>query len=775
MASNQKLTVGELVYKISGDMENLKTELKKSEAEVTKLQSSMEKSTRTTNSFTDSMKSLAKGIGLAFVAKLVVDFGRASVQAFANAQQSAIQFNNAEQNIAGTTKEQITNLNEYILALEKKTTVDDKSIRQAAQILAQDQISIENQKKLLGGIVDISVANSKSNGGEVDTQGTATAIGRALATGELGALTRQNIVGIDASTASLFKLGNEAKRTAILAKLLEENGKGAGEALGNSLQGKINRAKDSVEDLQVAIGKGLNTAFTVFTNGLSDTVGGLGDTEKGTNKLGVAFVYVAGLVNFMINTFKLMGIMLLKVGNDLVSFAKVSFAWGKDIIGIFGKVGEAITSIGTAMGDVLTGNFKQAKEDLKKGFDFSGTFENSKKALEEASHSSDKLGESFAQTSKDIAANVTTMANAGEIYKDVTEQNDKLAQAKDSLIKKQQKQTQMTEEEKKSIESLRDKVFDLRQKTDELANSIGEKLVEASKKFVETVKGIVTESTKTFSDVVIGAENDIADLKKKLSEEEAKSAEDRSTTTISSLQDEISQKQKILTSYGKFQDDLNAKIAESQKKATDAQTALLTETDPTKKANLQATVEGFNAQVEAFKGFSDLTASINEARKLAGEDEFKQAEINAFAKIELATRTFIEETSKLREKQAIAQQVEASITEFYKTQTTLKQKALDAFATSSITTLRKIGAEANSAMSALNSAMSRGAQLGIDTTINPLASSQISTPSTSQNSSSATTNNNRTVNAPITVNATIQDKTDSTQLAKDLAWSLSHK
>ena len=775
MASNNKLTVGELVYKISGDMENLKTELKKSEAEVTKLKDSMEKTKTTTNSFTDSMKNLAKGLGLAFLAKLAFDFGKASVQAYANAQQSLIQFNNAQQNVAGTTKEQINNLNEYILALEKKTTVDDKSIRQAAQILAQDQISIDNQKKLLAGIVDISVANSKANGGEIDTQGTATAIGRAMATGELGTLTRQNIVGIDASTASLFKLGNEAQRTAILAKLLAENGKGAGEALGNSFQGSMNRAKDTVEDLQVAIGKGLTSAFSVFANGLSDTIGGVGDMEKGTNKLGVAFVYIAGLLNFMINTFKLFGIMVLKVGVSLGEFAKITWAFGKDVLGVFQQVGKAINSISEAMVDVLTGQFKDAKEALKSGFDFSGTFDNSKKAIEEMSNSTDKLGEAFTQTSKDIGANVTTMANAGKVYQEVTEQNDKLAEAKDSLLKKQQKQTQATEEEKKAMETLRDKVFDLRQKVDDLSNSIGEKLVEASKKFVDTVKDIVTENTKTFSDIVIGAEKDIEDLRKRLADEQAKSGDQRSQSAIDSLQKEIDGKQKILTSYANFQSELNKKIEESQQKAQEAQTALLTETDPSKKANLEATVQGLNAQVEAFKGFADLTKSVDEARKLAGEDEFKQAQINAFAKIELATKTFIEETTKLKEKQAVAEEVEKSITDFYKTQTALKQKTLDTFATSSIATLRRIGSEAQSAIAALNSAMSKGAQLGISTDINPLSSTQISTPQQSTPGSTISNTNNKTVNAPITVNATIQGNTDSSQLAKDLAWSLSHK
>jgi hypothetical protein len=142
--------VGQLFYEIVAKFDNnFSTNIKSSETSVKRLGTEMAESEKKSNSLGASLTKLAKGLGLLYLAKLAINFGKESVQAFANAQQSLLQFNNAQQNVAGTTKEQIEDLNKYILALEKKTTIDDKSIRQASQILAQDQISIENQKKLL--------------------------------------------------------------------------------------------------------------------------------------------------------------------------------------------------------------------------------------------------------------------------------------------------------------------------------------------------------------------------------------------------------------------------------------------------------------------------------------------------------------------------------------------------------------------------------------------------------------------------------------------------
>lgn len=769
---SQKQTVGELVYKISGDMDNLKTELKKSEAQVDSLKNSMESTGKSTSTFATGFKNIIAGLGIAYLANMMIQFGKASMQAYANAQQSLIQYNNAQENVAGSTKEQINDLNEYIGLLEEKTSVDDKSIRQASQILAQDQIKIENQKKLLAGIVDIAVANSKANGGEVDASGTAVAIGRAMATGELGALTRQNIVGIDSARAAAFKLGNEAQRTAIMMQLLAENGKGAGEALGNSAQGGFNKAKDKIEDLQVAVGKGLSTALSVLTGELGDTVGGLKITGDGTNKLGTAFTFLAGLIGFVVNTLKLLGQGLWNVGTIAVGLGKVLWGFGKDTLGIFGKVGDAISSIGEAFVKLLKGDFKEAKETLTKGFDFSGAFDNSKNALNEMADAMGKNSDAILKTTSDMGNNIKIMATAGEVYKQVATENDKLTEAKDALAKKTQAATQATEEEKKATQELRDKVLDLKNKTDDLVQTLGDKLTEAVQKFKDSTKDIVTDSVKNFSDIVVNAEKEITDLKKQLADEQAKSTDQQSADNIKKLNSEIAEKQKILTSYAGFQNDLNTEIARVQADLDKNNAAAKDNTDPTKTAKFDATSQGLQMQIDALKGFQDLDKQVAEARKLAGEDDFKQAEINTFAKIQLATNLFIDETTKLREKQAVAIQVEQSVTDFYKTQTALRQKTLDAFATSSIATMKKIGDEAKSALSALNSLRSAGAQ--IDMPVNTIQTPTINGVG-SGSSTSTVTNNTKNVNTPVTINANVNSTVDANQIAKELAWQLGKK
>lgn len=771
---SNKVTVGELVYKISGDMDNLKTELKKSEAQIEDLGKSMEKTGKQTGGLANGFKAIKKvlgGLGILYALNLIKQFGQASIQAFANAQQSAIQFNNAQQNVAGTTKEQINDLNEYINLLEKKTSVDDKTIRQASQILAQDQISIENQKKILAGIVDIAVANSKANGGEIDTQGTAVAVGRAFATGDLGGLTRQNIVGIDEATAKTFKLGNEAERTAIMMKLLADNGKGAGEALGKSAQGDINRAKDAFEDLQVAVGKGLSVSFATLLSNVLDTSDSLDEVSKKSNTFGKVMVGLSGILGLIINSFRVLW-NVFSAGFTIVGDSSVVIvSWAKDVIGNFSQVKKAIGSLGTSFKALLSGDFAEAKEALKEGFNFKPS-EFTKGAMAKLAEDAEAIGNAYTKSSKLVDKSLESIVFAGKVYDENVKQIEDLTKAKDALNKKTKQATEATEEEKKSMQTLRDKVLDLKNKTDELVQSLGEKLVDATKRFSEEVNKLATEGTKDLASIVVKAEEDIAELKKKLAEEQAKSSEDQNANEIKSLNDQITQKQKILTSYAGFQTALSKEIARVQTEA-DANAQLgATNTDPTKQAGIDAKAEGLALQIEALKGFADLDKQVAEARKLAGDDDFKQAEINTFAKIQLATNLFIEETTKLREKKAIAIEVEKSVTDFYVAQTALRQKTLDAFATSSIATMRKIGDEAKSALSALNSLRSAGAQ--IDSPINPVATPSISSTGPGASNSSVV-NNNKNVTAPITVNATVNGTADASQIAKDLAWQLSHQ
>lgn len=770
-----KQTVGELVYKISGDMDNLKAELKKSETAVKDLDKSVKSADGTVGGFAGGLKKLAVAAGLAFVAKLAVDFGKAALQAYANAQQSAIQFNNAQMNVAGTTKDQIEDMNRYVEALEKKTTVDDKSIRQGAQILAQDQITIENQKKILGGIVDIAVANAKSNGGEIDVSGTAKAVGRAVVTGDAGILTRQNVI-IDPKTAKALKdTGDQAERAAILMKVLEENGKGAGEALGNSFQGSINRAKDTVEDLQVAVGKGLSVALTVLTNGLSDTVSGFSIASDGTNKFGTAMVYVAGLINFVINTLKLMGISLLQTGNGLFQLAKVSFNFGKDVIGIFKNVGDAIGSIGEAMVNVLSGDFKEAKDALKKGFDFSGTFDNSKRALDEATEASGKLQEQFNKTTKDLGNNIETMANAGAVYKEAAAQQDALTAAKDSTAKAQAKETALTEAQEEALKKLGDQSDSYKDKFISIIDSIKEQvksLTEEVNKSLKTFNDEVKESFTGTNEELVGIFVDAKDRVKEINEElrNSKPEDDNSA-----LRKELGEQEKILKSRQGFEE----RQAETIKQIK----------DKLAQAGIDAEKEG----LDSLTNITSLKDQIKREEALRELDEFARAEELQRQKLVLLTDTLIAEVTALREKITQQETLEAELSLFLKTQLTLRKADVDAFAKNAIA---KYGEMANalrtsiSLQERLNSLRtnptggakpqfasggfvgSAGGEVHPGEYVIPAHMVRAMSGLVAGLENSRTSGSTTSINAPVTVNASLSDRLDAGSVGREIAWEL---
>lgn len=780
--SNNQLTVGELVYKISGDMENLKTELKKSEAEVLKLKDSMEKGTKTSNTFATSMKNLAKGLGLIYLTKLMFDFGKTSIQAFANAQNSLIQFNNAQQNVAGSTKEQIDDMNEFVLALEKKTSVDDKTIRQGAQILAQDQIKIENQKQLLAGIVDIAVANSKSNGGEVDVQGTATAIGRAMATGELGTLTRQNIVGIDASTASLFKLGTQAERTAILTKILAENGKGAGEALGASFQGKINKARDTVEDLQVAIGKGLTASLIVLGNSLTDTVGSFELTGEGTERLGTAFTYVAGLVGFTINVFKLLGLTVYRAGFDLVNFAKITYSFGKDVVGVFKQVGTAIVSIGTGLKKVLTGDFSEAIDAVKDGFDFSGTFDNAKKALDEAKESTKQFDGTLEKVSLSIADNVDTMARANEVYKEASAQQDALTEAKTSAKDAQEKETALTEAQTEALKKLeeqsntyKEKFVGIIQSIKEAIKGLNDDISKAFKKFNDELKTDFKDGNDELVNIYLDAKDRIEEIQNQISDIDGTDA--GANKQRNALEKELREQEEILSSRRGFEKRQADTIAEIKKKLTDA--------------GIDAEKEG----LDALTNITSLKQRIKEEEALRDMDEFERAEELNKRKLFALTDQLIAEVTAMKEKVSQQEALEADLTTFLMEQNQIRTADVDAFASNAIAKYGEIASALRTAISlqnqlnALKNGGSSKQQFAIGGYVGasggevhpgeyviPANMVQAMGGFVSQlESARISGGNTSTVNAPITVNANVRDDLDFRALSKELAWELNRR
>lgn len=667
----QDIKVGELVYNIVSKIDgSVETNIKKVETNVKELGNTMDKTNSKAKSFGDNFRDVAKAIGLVYLTQQIFNFGKASVQAFANAQQSLIQFNNAQQNVAGTTKEQINDLNEYILALEKKTSIDDKSIRQASQILAQDQISIENQKKLLAGIVDLAVANSKANGQEIDVAGTGKAIGLAFAEGNLGRLVKQNVAGITETEKKLFEMGTEAQRTAILMKILDTNAKGAGENLGNSFQGKINRAKDTIEDLQVALGEGLQVGFYALIDNLFSTSKGADELTDKTNGYATSAVRMAGVVGFLGNSLKVVW-NIIKYGVLVLGGAvSVFIAFLADLVSTKKALMSVVTGLANAFDLIKKGQFAEAIDSVKSAFDVTVLAgENTKIAIEGVKKSLEDTSIAMKDAQDGLGRSAESMVFAGKVAKEMTAENKKLVEAENAKADALAQSTEQTTEAKQKLEGFNKTLVDTYNQSVKTSEELKGNLTKSFKDFSEKLADNVNETKNRLAEIVVDAEEKRKELLASISKGQADGSD------VSADQKELQKVQATLNARVGYEDRASKQIELIRNKIKDAglDPALLNE-------NLLTSQKSFEDELKL-------------QRDLASKDEFTRFELEQNAKLLKLTESFITEATLIQTKITAQKGFEADLTAFIKSENFKRLTAVEQFASASIA---KYGAMADS-------------------------------------------------------------------------------
>ncbi len=741
-----QVTVGELVYKISGDMDNLTAELKKAEANISDLQASMKSVGKTTDDLakktTSSFGEQAKAV---FTGAAAYEVFRESVGAVKDFIVESIQ-KSAE---AAAIMEQVkTNVNNAGLAYDDYADKIKVASEAALQLGFDDEESSLSLSKFIVVTKDFTKAQALQN--------LAMDLARSKNI-DLTTATRAVILVTQGNSRALKELGVNISETASVADRLteaQELVKGSAAGFATTTAGKLEIVKQQWENIKEEVGAKLAPVVEQLFKTFEDN---LPQIEQAFEFLAKAIVKTADAIVLAINGLE-----------QLADISKATFSVAA------GAATKGVGLVKSGLADLNIGTKESAENTKRLGDAFFSVANDSMDDLDKKSKSTIGVLNDLFGTTKD---NTDATKKLDTATKDVTKSTKGAADAFKGIGGASAEATQAAQDAIKAFQDMQGKLLDLKQKTADLAATFGANLVSSVEKFSASLKDAVTTGGSDLANIVIKAQDDLATAQKDLAKELQKAPDSQNADTIASLNDTIKAKQAILASYANFQTDLAAKVAEVQKKADDAVKASATEVDPQKKAALDAQVEGLNAQVVALQGFSDLDKQVAAARVTAGQDEFKQAEVTTFAKIQLLTDQFITETTLLRQKQEIANEVEKSITDFYKQQTKLRQKTLDDFALSSITTLKKIGSEAKATADALNALRSAGAQANgttPDTTINP-ASISANTGATTNNSNASTTNNNKTVNAPITVNATIQDSTDPKTLAQQLSWLLSHK
>jgi len=596
-------------------------------------------------------------------------------------------------------------------------------------------------------------------------------------------------------TKALVKYGVALKDNATITEQLNAiTGKVTitAEQYANSTEGQMKKLTVASEEIKNAFGKGVVIAFsdTLKTMGiLTDDLILNKDAMKNLSK----FAYQ--LANTLLSVglgakFSLDGI------NGLTK--SLAFLSSKALAGVFAGL-EAVAKGFNALGvnnDDKVKQFEQLKETWSGASDvlaneLAVNAEDTGKTFDELSTSVKKaFGSGF-----DEALNKTEEANSA--LGKVTKTTGEMTQAE---IDAQAEAQKMADTQKTAFEDMQKSVLDAKAKVDDLAESIKTKLSDAFKEFKSSMKDTVTEGTKGLAEIVISAEQKIKEAKDELAKEQAKGIDEQNADTVKSLEDSINEQQKILTASAQFKTDLATKLTEKQKVIDELTAKVATETDPTKKAILETEIEARTTALDQLKGLGSLDADITEQRRISNLDEFTAYQEQLFAKIDLATTAFITETTQLREKLELSKSVESEITTYLASQTELRQADLDAFAISVSATLSKIGADAKSAMDSLNSLQSlqsritgatggavsgTGKALGGYTVggeyVHP---NEYVIPSWIVNAMPSLVSsiekmrvgggivNNKSVSAPITVNANVEGGVDAGAIGRELAWEL---
>ena len=165
-------------------------------------------------------------------------------------------------NVKGTTLEQVDVMKKYAGQLQKVGVIGDEvGIRGMAQ-LATFNLQSDSIETLSKGMYDLAVNQYGVNVSGEQMQGIANVIGKAME-GNAGALTRYGVTMTDAEKKQL-KFGNQAERSAVIAKVLENNVGGINEAMANTAQGAMAQLNNGWGDMKEEVGKRLLPVLTQF-------------------------------------------------------------------------------------------------------------------------------------------------------------------------------------------------------------------------------------------------------------------------------------------------------------------------------------------------------------------------------------------------------------------------------------------------------------------------------------------------------------------------------
>jgi len=696
--SENKLTVGELVYKISGDMDNLKTELKKADTEIKKIQQSVEKNNKSVGKMTAGF-GLLKTAVIGFISGALVrgtmelaksgaeldsltgSFNRLASEA--GVSSSAV-LDTLREFSAGTisNRDLITSANRAMVLGVAKSTEEFGTLMQVARIRAAD-MGLSTQQAF-NDIV--------------------TGIGRSspLILDNLGIVIKQN-EAYDSYAKSLGKateaLTENEKREALKFAVLEAGRKQI-ESVGEvtvSYSERIQQATASIQNMRDRIGLSLLPAMEVLFKNLTSAGESSDVLAEKTNSLGKFFYRLANIISLVATGIKegFVGIRIIWNGlqNTIVTGAIVIV----NALRLAAKaVGKDTQIFDDALAD-LSNSIEENQDDISD-------------ALKDSEENAKKAGEAlkeafFAEDFKGVTAETIDQIKAAS-----QALGDELAPTVDDTGEK--------------IEEFQSKLLGLAKSAGEVKKELEGKLGDAFTEFSESLKSNFEESVSSLAQIVIGAEEKIKSLKDQL-----KDTED--TDERKDLKKQIKEQEEILKSREDFEERQAERI-----------TAIRTKLE-------EAGIDATKAGLDSILNVRTLEEQIEEEKRLASLDEFQRFEEQQSRKLVLLTDAFITEATLLQEKIATQKEYEADLTNYLLSEESKRLAGTEDWAQATIAKYEQVADSLKSLLS--TQAQIKNLQVGAISPVSP--SSVVQTPQNNQTQAGGTTNNNSTnISAPVTIN-----------------------
>lgn len=766
---SDKMTVGELVYKISGDMDNLKTELKKANTEIEKLKGTMEKADGASGKLTKGFNMLKTAVG-AYVSIQGIKAITGQIMELGRQASEVDQLRTSFDRLA----------NEY--GLNSQEILNDLKRLSVGTITTKDLVVSANRAMVLGvatsteefgELMEISRLRARDMG--ISTQqafdNIVTGIGRnsPLILDNLGIVIKAEEAYQMYATSlgkTVEQLTQAEQREAVKYAVIEQGNRAVAEAgqLNLSYAEQMQQMTVTVQELRTEIGTKLLPTLANLLNWINEAIGTFTEAGKATQDYQFEIRELEKYQKFLDMEQQKLADGTARLSDEQIRSARTALETKKaiaeqqrvvDLLAEATQKGakrkEAVNTLEREYGDILSKQF--------------GIVDTSRRKIEEYYDVQlKKLGDlqvEYVKTQNDA------LDPLNEAYE---EQRKKVEDVSNSL----EDNKEAIEKAKSELESFQRSMLSVIESAKRTREALQGDLEKSFTQFGENIKGNFESGISEFAGIVIDAEQKIEELKASLRDTE-------DSQRKSEIRDQIKEQEEILQAREGFEERQAQRIESIRTRLEEA---------------------GINASqvgLDNLLNVKSLEDQIQEERRIADLDAFTRFEEQQTRELEAITEKFITETLLLQEKLEKQKAFEQEATEFLLGQKSMQTKAVDEFANNAIAKYGEMASQLRNAISLqqqLNSLSGGG--FGGQNNLPPFAmggyvgseggevhpGEYVIPPHMVQSFSGliknleqyrtrGTVDSGTTINAPITMNNNVSDQVDFNMVNKNLAWEIS--